>query len=454
MSLASALRGLIRRPPRVDASEVEKRLRDAMQEGYELGRAQAHEDAWTQPAALFDTGALDAGAYITPERCADRDEPLFTASVELILDLTLGTGVTYGRMDDDAAMQALEEWYRLNELDAFSRTILHQWLLDGELLALLAQNGSRSEPAWVNLWDTKTQGVTLNLRPGNPRVIDSVVVGGRTVTPDGFAWRSNRPLFNTQRGVSPLRTAVKPSVAYGRLVTELRPRAHEIRGRLNGVYYAFAKNHAELQAKAGRYKSLPRDGNIVTLQVDPDTGRQEKLELLSTRTDATDAEADARQLVRTVAMVGGFPEHYLAIGDTGNRATAESMTEPMIRRTEGRQVFLLNLLTELFRKELKRRHGPARLYRQVVVRSEGLQRVEEERMVPADELEVPFALPPVRSDGKQLSTVQYALAQRLISRQTATEDLGYDPALEAERMAAERGATPSEALEPEGGDEA
>src|SRR5690606_15973898 len=104
--------------------------------------------------------------------------------------------------------------------------------------------------------------------------------------------------------------------------------------------------------------------------------------------------------------------------------------------------------------ELKRRHGPARLYRQVVVRSEGLQRVEEERMVPADELEVPFALPPVRSDGKQLSTIQYALAQRLISRQTATEDLGYDPALEAERMAAERGATPSEALEPEGGDEA
>src|SRR5690606_26526011 len=148
------------------------------------------------------------------------------------------------------------------------------------------------------------------------------------------------------------------------------------------------------------------------------TGSQDKRRHSPPDTDATDAEADARELARTVAMVGGFPEHYLAIGDTGNRATAESMTEPMIRRTEGRQVFLLNLLTELFRKELKRRHGPARLYRQVVVRSEGLQRVEEERMVPADELEVPFALPPVRSDGKQLSTIQYALAQRLISRQT------------------------------------
>lgn len=440
MSMLAGLRRFFRPPPAPEEA-IEQRVREALQAGFEEGRISARlDEQWTQPYAQFDQGWADTRIKETPERSAYRNEPLMAAAVQVMVDLTLGTGVAYGKLDDEAAYEALEEWYQLNQLGEFSRQMLQQWLLDGELLVLLATNGSRNAPAWLNLWDTKTEGVTLNLEEGNPRVIRSVRVGGRDVGPEGFAWRANDPLWNTQRGTSPLRTAVKPACAYTRLVVDLRPRAHEIRGRLNAVYYALARDLKELELKAGRYRNMPKHGNVVTLQMNPETGQSEKLELLSTRTDAADAEADMRALVRTVAMVAGVPEHFLAIGDTGNRATADAMAEPMIRRTEVRQAFVIELLSELFRKELKRRFGPSRLYRVESIETEGLERRRVTRYVTADELEIPFSLPPVRSeDGRELTTVQYALGEGLISRQTAQEDLGYDPALEAERLGSEGG---------------
>lgn len=451
-TVLGTLRRFLGRADPPEAPDTDALIRDALQAGFEEGRLAALQaEAWTQPYSAFDTGAADYAPYTTEERRAYRDEPLLTAAVNTSLDLALGTGVTYGQLDDPAAMLALEEWYSLNDLETYSRVILQQYLLDGEILGLLALNGSRTEPAWLNLWDTRQSGVTLNLRDGNPRIIDSVTVAGRTVQPEGFAWRAHDPLWNTQRGTSLVRAAVEPACEYTRLM-RLRVRAHEIRGRLNAVYYALAKDAKELERKAARYKNLPRHGNVVTLQMSPE-GQSEKLELLSTRTDAADAESDVRALVRTVAMTLGLPEHFLAIGDTGNRATADAMAEPMIRRTEGLQTLVTGFLKELFRKELIRRYGPDRTYRVELIETEGLTRTRVTRFVTADQLEIPFTLPPVRSDdGQDLAAVTFALGERLISRQTATEALGYDPALEAERLAGDGDANGAGDPEPDPAD--
>lgn len=102
---------------------------------------------------------------------------------------------------------------------------------------------------------------------------------------------------------------------------------------------------------------------------------------------------------------------------------------------EGHQTLILGALTEAFRKELVRRYGPDKLYRVVRVIDEDGKRTRLTEYVPASELEIPFALPPVRDEeATDLKVVEYAHANGLISDQTATERLGFDPALESERL--------------------
>src|SRR5690625_4079180 len=185
------------------------------------------------------------------ERRAYEAHPLFTAAVDTLTSLVLGTGVTYGTLDDPRAMSALEEWYALNDVENLSKTMFLQWLLDGELLTLIALDASKNEAAWVNIWDTREHPITVNTAPGNPRLINNIKAGNRTLMPEGFAWRANAPMFNKVRGRSPLTPALQAAEDYSRLMT-LRMRAHEIRGRLNAIYYALVEqgNHAELKRKA------------------------------------------------------------------------------------------------------------------------------------------------------------------------------------------------------------
>lgn len=401
-----------------------------------LASATAAFEAW-QSARDFDTqhAPVDDQARA---RTAYDTTPLLNAAVGTVNALVLGAGVTYGQMDDPTAQQALEAWYDLNQVEELSKEMLRDWLLDGVLLPVIADDAPPTQPAWVNLWDTLNHPVELQAERGNPRNITGIVLPREQrahVKPESFALRRNLPArrdpTNPTLGVSPLATAINPALAHARLL-ELRLRLHEIRGRLNAVYYAFATSREELQAAAARFKHIPRDGNMATLWRDRDTGQSEQLELLTAKAEGADAEKDIRAYVRAVASVAGIPEHYLAVSDTGNRATAESMSEPMVRRMEALQQLIVGILTELFRKELARRFGPDRLYTQTVIEVDGLTRIRKTIHVPASQLTIPFDTPPVRNTDTDTSRVMAALDKGLISRETATRELGYDPALEAE----------------------
>lgn len=415
-----------------------------------LASATAAFEAW-QSAKDFETqhAPVDDQART---RTAYDTTPLLNAAVGTVSDLVLGTGVTYGQMDDPTAQQALEAWYDLNQVEELSKEMLRDWLLDGVLLPVIADDAPPTQPAWVNLWDTLNHPVELQAERGNPRSITGIVLPREQrahVKPESFALRRNLPArrdpttLTLTLGVSPLATAINPALAHARLL-ELRLRLHEIRGRLNAVYYAFATSREELQAAAARFKHIPRDGNMATLWRDRDTGQSEQLELLTAKAEGADAEKDIRAYVRAVASVAGIPEHYLAVSDTGNRATAESMSEPMVRRMEALQQLIVGLLTELFRKELARRFGPDRLYAQTVIEVGGLTRTRKTIRVPASQLTIPFDTPPVRNTDADTTRVLAALNAGLISNQTATRELGYDPALEAELKSNERGADSEE----------
>lgn len=414
---------------------------------------QVRRESLSEALALFEAwqSARDFDTVHTPvddksrARAAYDETSLLNAAVETVISLALGDGVTYGSLDDPTAYEALEAWYELNEVEELSKQMLRDWLLDGALLLVIADDASPSQPAWVNLWDTITHPVELLTQPGNPRNVVSVRLPREQrpiVKREHFALRRNLPARRTLTeqalGVSPIATAINPAFAHARLL-ELRLRLHEIRGRLNAVYYAFASSREELEAAAARFKRMPRDGQLSVLWRDKNTGQSEQLELLTAKAEGADAEKDIRAYIRTVASVTGIPEHYLAVGDTGNRATAESMSEPMIRRMEGHQQLIVGVLTELFRKELVRRFGPDRLYSMSIVEVDGLKRTRKTIQVPASELTIPFGTPPVRNTAADTDRVMAALERGLISNQTATRELGYDPALEAELMSNETG---------------
>ena len=73
-----------------------------------------------------------------------------------------------------------------------------------------------------------------------------------------------------------------------------------------------------------------------------------------------------------------------------------------------------------------------------VVEVDGLKRDRVTKQVPASQLTIPFGTPPVRNTEADTDRVVTALDKGLISNQTATRELGYDPALEAELMSNER----------------
>lgn len=400
-------------------------------------------EAW-QSAKDFDTvhTTLDDQARA---RAAYDDTPLLNSAVNTVSGLVLGTGVTYGQLDDPAASEALEAWYELNQVEELSKEMLRDWLLDGVLLPVIADDAPPSQAAWVNLWDTVTHPVEVRHEPGNPRNVIGVRLPREqrsVVGIESFALRRNKPatrdLTEQQLGVSPLATAVNPARAHARLL-ELRLRLHEIRARLNAVYYAFANSREELEAAAARFKRMPRDGQISVLWRDKESGQSEALELLTAKAEGADAEKDILGYIRAVAAVAGIPETHLAVSDTGNRATGEAMAEPMVRRMESLQQLIVGVLTELFRKELVRRFGRDRLYAMTVIEVDGLTRNRVTLRVPASQLTIPFDTPPVRNTDADTDRVIAALDKGLISSQTATREFGYDPALEAELKSNERG---------------
>jgi len=136
-----------------------------------------------------------------------------------------------------------------------------------------------------------------------------------------------------------------------------------------------------------------------------------------------------RLILRLVGLcMGGLPEHYLGEGGNATRTTAASMGTPAVRLANSRQSALSALLTRIFRVEIKRRGGANRQYR---------YQKGSRKKLSIDRIELPWVFPAIREETLEqiVSRVETALKYGLISDQTATDDLGYDSALEADRRA-------------------
>lgn len=97
-----------------------------------------------------------------------------------------------------------------------------------------------------------------------------------------------------------------------------------------------------IAAARARYRTPPPAGSIIV------SANTETWEALHPNIAADDAQADGHALRMIIAAGAGLPLHYLAEPGDANRATAEAMNEPTLRRLQRRQAeieYILNTVT-------------------------------------------------------------------------------------------------------------
>jgi hypothetical protein len=367
--------------------------------------------------------------------------PVIAGALEVLQGYLIGDNFSFGRMADDRAQEALEEFWAANGLDLLADRAEIEFALDGESLALWPD----PDLGRIVLQDV----TTLNKLEADPlNGVTGVEVPTRSKSArfelGEFVWRdAHKALYNDPRGWPLIYPAIEQANNYVQLVG-YRMGWHDISSRLMAVYYAMVdmaqspeKVKGQFAEKSGRYKNLPRGKNIITLAMDQKTGQSEKLEFVSTATRPADPGIDAKIILRLVGLVLGLPEHFMGEAGNANRATAGEMGDPVVRSVKRKQSRIRGFWNKVVRAELVRRYGTEQEYKVVVGAGEN----KTEKWVRASRLEFPWIFPNVETMDLNavVAKVKLGLEQGLVSTQTAQSELGYDPDVEAERMAEEGG---------------
>lgn len=433
--------------PITPAASTEPGLRG----GWVLTGGLAHGSSVPESVGLY---GVDRRMERRKSRIAYYLNPVYWGALQVTQGYVIGDAFSWGDHPDKRVREVVDDLASLNHLPDMAERFWTEFMLDGENATVWVGDLQRDQPARLAFLDVD-RGVDLT------HSVTAGVTGLRadreTWDAGQFVWSAWDALYNDPRGWPVARHAVDPCVAYVNLLNA-RLRQQDLQGRINAVYKALIYGTspeaklAEQKAKASAYGRVPRDGAVVTLAMDPESGRSESLEFLDPGRGASDAASDARLLRLVTAVVIGVPEHYLGEGGNVTRTTADSMGDPARRALLRRQAVVRSWLDRVVRAELARRDGPGRRYKTQVVEyaDDGRTRKVATRMVPAARIEVPWVFPDLTSDDVLSLTalVRMAVERRLMSQQTARARLGLDPAVEAERIAIERDAGDQQASPP------
>ena len=391
---------------------------------------------------------------------------LFHSAVDIAGAFLVGDALTYGTFVDPHLKEIVEDFWQANSIgELVNDRLITEWFLDGEVAVVFPSkaNGDslpgRDEPARIAMLDVDLGGFQVEASTARGATAGSMVSGLRLDLPLGerlrwnegdFAWAAHLGgLWNDPRGWSLAYPAADFTVAYLAMLN-MRLNVHHLQQRLLAVYKAIFDPNAvspegvydggvgAFQRKTAGFTRMPEQGGVMAVAIRPgykdaqgNTFDQveESLDFMRPAQGAADAASDMRLLLRMVGLcIGGLPEHYLGEGGNATRTTAASMGLPSVRLNNKRQAALGALLTRIFRAEVKRRAGPDARFRTVK---------GSRKRTPIDRIELPWVFPEIREESLDeiVKRVQLALGNGLISNETATADLGYDPALEADRKA-------------------
>lgn len=376
-------------------------------------------------------------------RVAYLTNPVLWGALEVIASFVIGEGISYGEMADPSATKALEDFWFENDLEDMASRFFLEYMIDGESLTVFPEQQELGEISKFAFYDVDDY-IHLHTVRGLPHKIDKVEVNlmhndtsQKTILQQGsFAWTAYDALWNDPRGWPVIMRAIGPALAYTGFVNT-RMRIHDIQSRINAIYWAFASDDKELQAKSETYKDLPRTGRVLTMHKLP-TGEKEEFEFVQTNTNAMDSAADGRLIRLVLSVALNLPEHYLGEGGDVNRTTADAMGAPAKKAFKRKQKWVKRWLDMIFRNALIRRYGPDKKYKVNKYKvNETTKAIDiSSSRVPATRLEFPWTFPEINDEDAMglVRRVQLAASFRLASQQTLSGQLGYDYAAELERF--------------------
>ncbi|MFC6663120.1 hypothetical protein [Deinococcus multiflagellatus] len=417
-------------------------------------------------------GALGYGRY-GPSRAYTREvsrrlyfeNGLFQIATDIAGAFLVGDAISYGTFADDGLRQIVEDFWQANSFEhLLSGRMITEWMLNGEQ-AVLFPTGESSPatdvPALISLLDVDMGGFELEVdttRGALPADMARAVVlrqssgDVRRWEAGEFTWAAHNAMYNDARGWPVVMAAMDFCVAYINMMN-MRLNVHQLQQRLLAVYEAFmdpAGVDANGNPDGGRYEwnlkksgfsRMPENGGVLTVVHQPgytDTdgtkyeGVRERIDFLRPGQGASEAGSDMKLILRMVALtIGGCPNTTSARAGA-TRTTASEMGLPSVRLANVRQAAIRNNVTRILRAEAKRRAGPNARFKTVK---------GSRRKVPVDLIEFPLNFPQIREESYEdiVKRVELALTHAIVDEETAQADLGYDPALIAERR---QGQTP------------
>jgi len=183
-----------------------------------------------------------------------------------------------------------------------------------------------------------------------------------------------------------------------------------------------------IDAKMMQYGAPAEPGSIIF------HNESEVWQAVQPKIDADNVEADGRAIKLMIAAGAGLPEHYMGDGDTTNRATAQAMGLPTLKRFQRRQQYLRHMLTVILDRVVDEAVRAGRL-------PAGVDRAYSLEMPALDQDDVTEV---ARAFGGLTAAVIQSVDAGLITRETGTHLLArasggaVDASAELERLRGER----------------
>ncbi|GAC1473759.1 MAG: hypothetical protein PVSMB5_25470 [Ktedonobacteraceae bacterium] len=305
--------------------------------------------------------------------------PLAFSIIELTTSFVLGEGLTLTARDT-RVQQVLDEFWQHSENRMEERiySLCTELSLYGEQFIHFFVNkydGSvtirQIDPSLIDQVETDPEDIEKPLRYHRRPVgqVTSATTGDPLVSDPGkpadtqgqwFAAGSEvvhiaiNKVSNAKRGKSDLATLLPWLRRYKDWLTD-RVRINKFKTAFLWDVSLLGADKKTIDRKKMEYSSPPEPGSVII------HNEAEKWSAVEPHIQANDASADGRAIKLMVAVGASLPEHYLADGDNGNRATAAEMSLPTLLKFKRRQRVVKHMLRLILDRVVREAQRAGRL---------------------------------------------------------------------------------------------
>jgi hypothetical protein len=291
--------------------------------------------------------------------------PLAFAIIELTTSFVLGEGITVSA-NNKRVQQVIDAfWYHPeNHMEERVYSLCTELALYGELFIHFFVNqydGSvvirQIDPSLIDQIETDPQdiekplryhrrpiGQTMSATSGDPPNFDPT----RPMDTQGQWFAAGKEVLhvainkvsNAKRGKSDLATLLPWLRRYKDWLTD-RVRINKFKAAFLWDVSLTGADKKTIDRKKMEYAYPPEPGSVII------HNEAEKWTAVEPNINANDASEDGRQIKLMVAVGATLPEHYLADGNNGNRATATEMSLPTLLKFKRRQRIIKYMLQRI-----------------------------------------------------------------------------------------------------------